>query len=91
MEQEQKAAGQKNQNIILENREKMSVSGVEEVIHFDENAILLRTLSGELSIRGEGLKVESLQVKNGDLLVSGRISALYYAEESVGWWERLFG
>lgn len=91
MEQENKPRGGKNQNIILENREKLSVSGVEEVIHFDETTVILRTTLGELSIHGEKLKVESLQVDNGDLFVSGQVNALSYAPESVGWWERLFG
>ena len=91
MEQENKARSGKNQNIILENREKLSVSGVEEVIHLDESTVILRTVLGELSIHGDKLKVESLQVDNGELFVTGHICALSYAAESVGLWERLFG
>ena len=40
------------QNIILENRRKLSVSGVEEVISFDDKLIVLKTtlvLTGSLS------------------------------------------
>lgn len=80
-----------SQNVILENRSKLSVSGVEEVLHFDEGTVILRTALGELSVRGDKLKVESLQVNNGELTVTGRIGELRYAEESVGLWERLFG
>ncbi len=91
MEQEQRQSAGKIQNIILENRGKLSVSGVEEVLHFDEGTVILRTALGELSVHGEKLRVESLQVENGELSVTGRIGALSYAEESVGLWERLFG
>ena len=91
MDQENKVVRGKGQNVILENRERLNVSGVEEVIHFDETAVILRTALGELSIHGDKLKVESLQVDNGELFVSGHVCALTYTEESVGWWERLFG
>lgn len=91
MEQENKTGSGKNHNIILENRTGLSVSGVEEVLHFDENTVILRTVLGELSVRGDKLKVESLQVDNGDLRVSGHVDELRYAEENVGLWERLFG
>ena len=91
MEQDNRPKSGKNQNIILENRERLSVSGVEEVIHFDDTTVILHTALGELSIQGEKLKVESLQVDNGELFVSGNVCALSYAAESTGWWERLFG
>ena len=63
----------KAQNIILENRSRLSVSGVEEV-------------SGNL-------RVETLSVDSGDLLVVGDISDLSYADVPVrrGFWARLFG
>ena len=40
-------------NIIIENREKASISGVSEVINFDEREITMDTCQGRLTIIGE--------------------------------------
>lgn len=68
-------------HIILEEREQLSISGVEEVESFDENTILLTTAQGALEIQGEGLHIEKLSLDGGDLRVEGRVDALLYASE----------
>lgn len=68
-------------HIILEEREQLSVSGVEEVESFDENTILLTTAQGDLEIQGEGLHIEKLSLDGGDLKVEGQVSALIYQNE----------
>ncbi len=40
--------------IIIENREKMSVSGVQDVVSFDDQTVVLNTSMGELTVKGEG-------------------------------------
>lgn len=65
-------------HIILEEREQLVVSGVEEVESFDENTILLTTAQGGLEIQGEGLHIEKLSMDGGDLKVEGRVDALLY-------------
>ena len=81
----------KAQNIILENRSRLSVSGVEEVSGFDES--IMQTELGALTVHGSNLRVETLSVDSGDLLVVGDISDLSYADVPVrrGFWARLFG
>ena len=81
------------QNIILENRRRLTVSGVEEVDGFDESSVQLRTALGELTVRGEGLHVDQLSVETGELIVTGEIAELVYAEtaEPRGFFSRLFG
>ena len=83
----------KAQNIILENRSRLSVSGVEEVSGFDESIVQMQTELGALTVHGSNLRVETLSVDSGDLLVVGDISDLSYADVPVrrGWWARLFG
>ena len=81
-------------HIILEEREQLSVSGVEEVESFDENTILLTTAQGALEIQGEGLHIEKLSLDGGDLKVEGRVNALLYGEENRprgGLFARLLG
>lgn len=83
----------KEQNIILENRNRLSISGVEEVGGFDESIVQMQTQLGALTVHGSNLRVETLSVDSGDLLVVGDISDLSYAEIPIrrGFWARLFG
>ena len=64
--------------VLLEDREQLVISGVEEVESFDESAILLTTAQGGLEIQGEGLHIEKLSLDGGDLKVEGRVNALIY-------------
>ena len=83
----------KAQNIILENRNRLSVSGVEEVGGFDESIVEMQTELGALTVHGSNLRVGPLSVHSGALLVVGNISALSYADVPVrrSFWARLFG
>ena len=67
-------------HILLEGREQLTVSGVEEVESFDENTIVMLTVKGTLVVRGEDLHIEKLSLDGGDLKVEGTISALIYDE-----------
>ena len=80
--------------VILEGREKLSISGVVDVQSFDEEQVLLETVRGMLLVRGQGLHIERLQLEAGELLVQGEVSLLEY-DDSVqprgGLFSRLFG
>ncbi len=69
------------QNIILENREKLSVSGVSDILTFDEEEIVLDTVLGQLTIRGNGLKVEKLCVDTGEVIARGEFDSVVYTRE----------
>ena len=60
--------------VLLEDRNRLTVSGVEEVERFDETAIFLVTAQGSLEIQGEGLHIEKLSLDGGDLKVEGMIT-----------------
>ncbi len=80
-------------HIILEGREQLSVSGVEEVESFDENQIVMYTSKGTLIVRGEGLHIEKLSLDGGDLKVEGTVDSLMYEEsqrDRGGLFSRLF-
>ncbi|MFR3787063.1 sporulation protein YabP [Agathobaculum desmolans] len=80
--------------VILEGREKLSVSGVTDVQSFDEEQVLLETVRGMLVIRGQGLHVERLQLEAGELLVEGEIGLLEYDDSAAprgSLLNRLFG
>ncbi|WP_294378768.1 sporulation protein YabP [uncultured Clostridium sp.] len=65
-------------NLILENRKKLTLSGVIEVMNFDEEKIDLTTKLGNLTIKGQELKMNKLDVQNGDVIIVGSISAMIY-------------
>ena len=68
-------------HVILEERDQLVISGVEEVESFDESTIFLTTAQGCLEIQGEELHIEKLSLDGGDLKVEGRVNALIYGEE----------
>ena len=80
--------------VILEGREKLSISGVLDVQSFDEQQVLLETVRGMLVVRGQGLHVERLQLEAGELIVEGEVGLVEY-DDSVqprgGLLKRLFG
>lgn len=83
----------KHHSLQLEGREKLSLSGVEDVSGFDESLIVLTTAQGELSVRGEALHIERIDLACGTLEVRGHIQELSYEEpaRSGGLFARLFG
>ncbi len=82
----------KSHNIIVEDRKKFTLTGINEVLSFDENTIALDTNLGKLSVRGENLKLGQFDTVKGDISGSGEIFALVYTsnEASVGFFSRLF-
>ena len=75
-------------SVILEGREKLTISGVTDVHSFDEEQVLLET------VRGQGLHVERLQLEAGELIIQGEIGLLEY-DDSVqprdSLFRRIFG
>lgn len=81
-------------HLILEDRERLTVSGVEEVESFDENTIVMETAQGVLIVRGEDLHIEKLSLDGGDLKVEGMVESLTYEEprgHRGGFFSRLLG
>ena len=66
-------------SLVLEERKKLTVSGVSDVDNFDEEEIDAYTDIGELIIRGDSLKISHLNTETGELSVEGNISSLSYA------------
>lgn len=68
----------KNQNIVLEDRNKMTISGVELVDSFNENTIILSTIKGGLSVKGENLNINKLNLDEGSVRITGLINSMTY-------------
>jgi sporulation protein YabP len=82
--EERKIGKNKGQNIILENRERLSVSGVEHVTSFNEDTVVMETSEGILTIKGNDLDMNRLNLDDGNVIVQGRIYAILYSDSSSG-------
>ena len=84
---------QHSHTLSMENRDKLSLTGVEDVSGFDESLVVLTTSMGELTVRGEGLHIERIDLDSGQLEVRGKVQELSYDESAPKGtlWSRLFG
>ncbi len=81
-------------HLEVEGREKLTVSGVENVERFDETGIVMSTTAGVLVVTGEDLHIGKLSLDGGELHVDGRIDSISYEEPlqgKGGLLHRLFG
>lgn len=82
------------QNIIMENRKKISISGVEDVDSFDESSIAVQTVMGDLVVSGDGLHIIKFSVDIGELVIEGDIDEVVYregADVKKSFLSRMFG
>lgn len=77
--------------LSLEERKCLRLSGVTEVISFDEACVALRTTLGDLTVHGEGLRLKNLSLEGGQAAVEGTITALIYEQPRRGGLRRLLG
>ena len=71
-------------NIVLENREKLSLTGVSDVDTFDENKIVLFIPDDTIIIEGEDLHIQKLDVAEGQLVIEGEINSIVYSDKNYG-------
>lgn len=71
------------QNIIMENRKTLRISGVKDIDSFTENRIVLSTVFGELVIKGDDLHIGELEGESGDLSMTGCVNSIVYSRHSV--------
>ena len=90
--EEKKPAAQAPHSLRLEERQRLFVTGVEEVVSFHDEEVTVRTVKGLLILRGSGLKVDKLEKTAGELTVSGLVTDLSYETENTasGFFARLF-
>ncbi|MEG0570444.1 MAG: sporulation protein YabP [Oscillospiraceae bacterium] len=91
--QEEKKQAPLPHNVIMEERKRLLLGGVLNVDNFDENVILLSTTLGQLTIKGQELHVNKLNVDTGELTLEGNFTSLSYSEQqlkNVGIFKRMF-
>lgn len=71
------------QNLVLENREKLSISGVLDVLSFDDQVVIVETELGLLTVKGENLRINKLSIDTSEVIVDGEIYNLAYSENDM--------
>lgn len=69
------------QNLVLENRGKLSVSGVNDVLSFDDQVVMIDTELGLLTVKGENIRINKLSLDTSEVIVDGEISSLTYSQK----------
>lgn len=87
------AEAQLPHKLTLSERQQLTMTGVTEVVSFEDTAVVLRTCLGTLVVQGRELQLKTLSLEGGKVEVSGTICAMVYEEprQSGGWMRRLFG
>ena len=77
--------------LTLNERKSLTMSGVTEVVSFEETAVVLKTSLGLLTVQGQELKLKTLSLEGGQMEVDGEVSALIYEQpRTEGFWQRLW-
>lgn len=79
------------QKLSLEDRSRLTLTGVSQVVRFEEELVVLETQLGTLHVHGRELKLQDLSLEGSRAAVEGQISALIFEEpRASGGWGRLF-
>jgi sporulation protein YabP len=66
--------------VVIDSREKVIITAVEDVDSFNENEVILLTNHGFITISGEDLHISKLNLEEGQLVISGTIQSVDYAD-----------
>lgn len=83
--------------LVLGERESLEVTGVTDVLNFDEQTVVLNTLCGGMEIGGNALHIRVLNTEDGIVSMDGKIDSISYYEQEAheksgkgGFFGRLF-
>ena len=79
MQKGSEAQGARGHGIVLEDRKRLSVTGVEDVDCFNEQLVVLNTPLGTLTVAGAGLNISQLSLETGRVEIEGEVEALEYS------------
>ncbi|HOB20873.1 MAG TPA: sporulation protein YabP [Candidatus Atribacteria bacterium] len=78
---DKKLVRSRSHSVLMENRERVTITGVEDVDSFDESAVLLVTSLGYITLHGVDLHINKLNLDEGQLIVEGEITGLEYSDQ----------
>ena len=69
------------QNIVLENREKLNITDLLDVLSFDDQIVMIATELGLLTVKGENLRINKLSIDSSEVIVEGNITSINYSDK----------
>ena len=73
----------KKHRLMLDNRGKLIMTGIEDVSGFNEETVSTKTSCGTLIIKGEKLHIDKLNLETGDVSIDGKINAMQYIGSDI--------
>ena len=64
----------------MENRNKLTISGVLDVLSFDDQIVILETELGLLTTKGEDIRINKLSIDTSEVVIEGQINSFAYSE-----------
>lgn len=80
---EEKMVGGRQHKLVLQNRSAGNITGISDVVSFDENAIVLDTDMGLLTIKGKALHVSRLTLEKGEVDIEGTVDSMVYSSNEA--------
>jgi sporulation protein YabP len=80
MPEEKKPRAMSRHSLNIDRREHVAVTGVSDVISFDEESVIGETEMGTLIIRGSNLHVNRINLEGGELSITGEIDGITYED-----------
>lgn len=77
-----KKTSAKEHRMLISNREKAGITGVNDVVSFDPDEVILEIDTGILNIKGSNLHVNRLSVDKGELDIDGKIDSITYSDSN---------
>ena len=71
--------GMRPHRLMMQNRSSLSITGIRDVVSFDENQVVLDTDMGLLTMKGKDLHVSRLTLEKGEVDVDGTVDSLVYS------------
>lgn len=68
-------------SVVIRDRKSVLLTGIEDVVSFDETAVVLSAVAGTLAIEGEGLHILQMNVDSKEFCIEGKICALSYLDK----------
>ena len=81
----------KGHGVLMNMRREMQISGVKEVLCFDDTGAVFQTVCGDMTVEGRDIRIGVLDVACGQVTLSGRIDGIFYSNENEEKKRRFFG
>ena len=75
--------GHRIHKVIIQNRSAVNLTGIQDVVAFDENQVILDTDMGLLTMKGKDLHVNRLTLEKGEVDIDGMITSFSYSSNEA--------